>query len=136
MNSERPTKVRKSKRTDTIDKPDMIVEMAEPIKREQTEDEGKGRLRQCTVDEIPYDFLPPDKKRDIEAHEAHLARTEAERAQKEANDTKRAKTLLGVFIGAGIGMYVAYLVKDKLFSPTVAAAIESVSSIVDEVTEQ
>ena len=134
MSGERASKVRKTRRNDTVDKPDTVVEMAEPIK-EPEEESGKNRLRQLSVDEVPFEFLSWEKKEEILKQKRLEEEAEAERELKNAQSSKKAKALLGIFIGAGIGMWAAYLFKEKLFSPTVAAAIESVSDIVEKSTD-
>ncbi len=135
MSEERPTKIRKSKRGDTVSKPEVVVEMAEPVETPEVEEEGKLRRRQLTSSDVPFEFLPANVKEEI------LKKQELEEQERLAaelrniQNTRKAKTLLGIFIGAGIGMYVAYLVKDKLFSPAMEAAIESASSIVEGTTQ-
>ena len=135
MSEERPTKIRKSKRGDTVSKPEVVVEMAEPVETPEIEEDGKLRKRQLTSTDVPFEFLPANVKEDL------IRRQELEEQERivselrNAQNTKKAKTLLGIFIGAGIGMYVAYLVKDKLFSPAMEAAIESASSIVEDTTQ-
>lgn len=64
---ERPTKVRKTKRADTIAKPDVTIEMAEPVptKREEKEDTAQNRNRQLNVDALPFEFLTPDQKEEV-----------------------------------------------------------------------
>lgn len=135
MSEDRPTKIRKSKRGDTVSKPDITVEMAEPVEKPDIEEDGKLRRRQLTSTDVPFEFLPANVKEDI----LHKQKIEEElriaSELKNAENARKARTLLGVFIGAGIGMYVAYLVKDKLFSPAMEAAIESASSIVDDTTQ-
>lgn len=135
MSEERPTKIRKSKRGDTVSKPEVVVEMAEPVETPEIEEDGKLRKRQLTSTDVPFEFLPANVKEEL------IRRQELEEQERivselrNAQNTKKAKTLLGIFIGAGIGMYVAYLVKDKLFSPAMEAAIESASSIVEDTTQ-
>lgn len=135
MSEERPSKVRKSRRTDTINKPDTVVEMAEPLPEPTKEEEGKGRNRQLTTDNVPFEFLPPAEREEI--LQAKIRRDMAEEVKREQDELNgaKAKAILGIFIGAGIGMWAAYLLKDKLFPPAVAAAIEAASDIVERSTD-
>ena len=134
MSGERPTKVRKTKKNDTITpQPAISIEMAEPLTPEEETlnvEDGRGRSRQLTVtdSDVPFEFLPPNKKEEILKAEKIRESLERQIREKEESSSKKAKTLLGVFIGAGIGLYIAYLVKDKLFSPAVEAAIEAAAS--------
>lgn len=123
MSGEPPAKRRKLKSRDAP--PNVTVEVAEPTPKE--EDVPGTRQRQCALntDELPYEFLTPEKRRSIEEHEARLA-------EKEEKNSKKAKALLGIFIGAGFGMWIAYMVKGKLFSPAAEAVLENAAKIVDE----
>lgn len=134
--SEPERKVRKTKRTDTISKPEVTVQVAEPVpenKKEEEEDGVKNRTRQLNVDTVPFEFLPQHQKEEILA-QARLDELQEQEAQlKEQENNKKARALLGVFIGAGLGMWLAYTVKGRLFSPAVKSVIDTV---VDESTPQ
>lgn len=128
MNGEPPAKRRKTKNKEL---PSVSVEVAEPVP--PTEEEVPGpRQRQCNLTEIPYEFLTPSEKDEVDRTAAERERAAVEHAEKEKNDSKKARALLGVFIGAGIGMWAAYMLKGKLFSRSVEAAVESASKIIDE----
>lgn len=130
---ERPTKVRKNKRSDTIAKPDVVVEMAEPVTTKKEDDEGaRNRTRQLTVEDAPFEFLTPQQKEERLKAEEELGRLLEEAFAKNQENKKRARIMLGLVIGAGLGMVAAYLVKKNLFSATVEAALEAVDNIVEE----
>lgn len=127
--SEPERKVRKTKRTDTISKPEVTVQVAEPVPENKKEEEDgiKNRTRQLNVDTVPFEFLPQHQKEEILV-QAHLDELQEQEAQlKEQENSKKARALLGVFIGAGLGMWLAYTVKGKLFSPAVKAVIDTVA---------
>ena len=133
--SEPERKVRKTKRSDTVSKPEVTVQIAEPvtdIKKEQEEERTRNRSRQLNVEAVPFEFLPSQQKEEILFNEHLEEMKRLEEAEREAKNSKKAKALLGVFIGAGLGMWLAYLVKDKLFSPAVEAAVEAASVIVED----
>lgn len=135
MNIEPVPKKRKLNRKAGISEPPTVtVQIAEPVdtenrmETEEEEREKKRNGRQCNLDEIPFEFLPERER------EAIRMKEDVERQLKESEDSansKKAKTLLGIFIGAGIGMYLAYIVKDKFFSPAVVSAIENATNIID-----
>lgn len=128
MSGEPPTKRRKTKNKEL---PNISIEVAEPAPAPE-EDVPGPRQRQCNLSEMPFEFLTPAEKAEVE----HAIKLEeqaiAEKLEKENEDSKKAKTLLGVFIGAGIGMWFAYILRDKLFSKTVVKAVESASDIIDK----
>jgi hypothetical protein len=129
---ERPTKVRKTKRSDTVSKPDVTIEMAEPLPKKEEDDGAKNRTRQLNVEEVPFDFLTPQQKEEL-LKEYELA--EEERRQKEFSEqqnSKKAKVLLGFIVGAGLGICAAYLVKKNLLGPVTEAALEAVSNATSE----
>ena len=130
---ERPTKVRKTKRSDTVSKPDVVIEMAEPVTTKKEEEEGaRNRTRQLTIEEVPFEFLTPQQK-EKKILEADAERYREEQLRnKELENNNKAKVLLGLVLGAGLGMFAAYLVKKNLFSETVEAALEAVDNIVDK----
>lgn len=130
---ERPTKVRKNKRSDTIAKPEVVIEMAEPVTTKKEDEEGtRNRTRQLTVEEAPFEFLTPQQKEELIKAEQQMIREAEEREANEKENAKKARVMLGLVLGAGLGMFAAYLVKKNLFSATVEAAIETVNNIVDE----
>lgn len=130
---ERPTKVRKTKRSDTIVKPEVVIEMAEPVTTKKEEQEStRNRTRQLTVDEAPFEFLTPQQKEEHLKAEEELSRALEEAFEKNQENKKKARIMLGLVIGTGLGMFAAYLVKKNLFSVTAEAALEAVNNIVDE----
>jgi deoxyhypusine synthase len=124
--------VRKTKRSDTVAKPDVTIEMAEPIKKEEEDDGARNRTRQLTVEEVPFEFLSQQQKDEVLKEQALREMTETLEKIKDHENSKKAKVLLGLVIGAGLGMFAAYLVKKNLFSVTVEAALEAVDDIVDK----
>lgn len=132
MEGEPPVKRRRTNKQKETDKPTIVTEIAEPLEREEGEERGRNRIRQLTIDEPPFEFLPADVKAKIEQTNERIALEELEKQETEKNAKLKAKTLLGVFIGAGIGMYFAYLVKNKFFP-----AVETAAQILEEtITEQ
>ena len=124
---ERPTKVRKTRKTDTVAKPDVSIEMAEPVSKKEDDEGTRNRTRQLNVDEVPFEFLLPAQKEAI-LHEAKIAELiSVEELKNDAANAKKAKILLGFVIGAGLGLCTAYLVKRNLLTPAVEAAIDAVT---------
>lgn len=124
---ERPTKVRKTRKTDTVAKPDVSIEMAEPVSKKEDDEGTRNRTRQLNVDEVPFEFLLPAQKEAI-LHEAKIAELiSVEELKNDAENAKKAKILLGFVIGAGLGLCTAYLVKRNLLTPAVEAAIDAVT---------
>lgn len=119
---ERPTKVRKTRKADTI-KPDVSIEMAEPVAKKDEDEGARGRTRQLNVDEVPFEFLSSAQKHAIAVEAAEAELLAVERQQEENANAKKARILLGFVIGAGLGVCAAYLVKKNLFSPALEAAI-------------
>ena len=132
MSGEPPSKRRKTNKSRESERPPIITEMAQPIEeREEEEDRGRGRTRQLTVDEVPFDFLPPETKAKLEEEAVREVLEELEQKETEEKAKFKAKTLLGLFIGAGLGMYFAYLVKDKFIG-----AVSTVAAVAEELSEK
>lgn len=127
MSGEPPAKRRRTNKNKDSEKPPITTEIAEPLVQEEEEERGRSRTRQLTVDEVPFEFLSADAKAKIEEEQIRRIFEEEEKKIAEDKAKLKAKTLLGLFIGAGIGMYFAYLMKGKFFS-----AVETASSIVEE----
>jgi hypothetical protein len=124
---ERPTKVRKTRKTDTVTKPDVSIEMAEPVSKKEDDEGARNRTRQLNVDEVPFEFLLPAQKEAVLQEAEIFERVSVEKLKKDAENAKKAKILLGFVIGAGLGLCTAYLVKKNLLTPAVEAAIDAVT---------
>ena len=130
---ERPAKVRKTKRSDTVSKPDVVIEMAEPVTTKKEDDDGaRNRTRQLTVEDVPYAFLTPQQKEEVDREQEENRRQREEFYKRDKEEARKMKVLLGLALGAGLGMFAAYLVKRNLFTDAVEAAVETVNKIVDE----
>lgn len=137
MNSEPPTKRQKTAKKKTNQLPDVSVQMAVPLTYEDTEpnmeveeEGGRRTARQCTLGEVPREFLPEPLRQKLDEEEREALEAEALQAQR---DSKKAKAIAGVFIGAGIGMFLAYMLKDKIFGLAIKEVVEKVAdTIVDE----
>ena len=107
-----PTKTKKRSRKE-IARPEVVLEIAEPA--DQHEETEKPRFgRQCNVDEVPYEFLDNQTKAQIDAMLAEETLKEKLKEVEDAKNAKKAKTILGLFIGAGLGMFLAYTARRHL----------------------
>lgn len=130
MQEERPAKSRKLRKNDV---PTTTVEMAEPV--EKPVEEPATKVRQLTVDAVPFDFLSEEEQNKFRAAaEQNRKENEARKKEEEAN-AKRARSLLGIFIGVGVGMYAAYLVKGKFFTPKLETVLNTAADIVESNTQ-
>ena len=135
MSGERPSNVRKNRRGDTVSQaPETVIEIAEPVtpQEDERDSEPSTRPRRLTVDEVPFDFLSAEDKEKILRERERIEEEARRKLQEDQINSKRAKALLGVFIGAGIGMYAAYLMKGRLFSPAVERVLENATEMVEQ----
>jgi hypothetical protein len=123
-----PSKTRKRKLKDTS-RPEVSIEMAEGVNNKETEDRPRVG-RQCNLDDIPYDLLSPEIKQQVDEIVNETEKEALKKKKEEEANIDRARTILGVFLGAGLGFFLAYTARNHI--KRFFAVAEKVAEIVDE----
>lgn len=75
-------------------------------------------------------MLSAEAKRQVDEIVQEIERDQLKKETEELQSQKKAKTMLGLFLGAGLGLFVGYLCKDKIIK--FFSVVEKASELVEE----